>query len=57
MKSEREINHKRLLIRGNKPRVAGGERCGGWGNWVTDFKVARDVMSTGCCYVRLINHL
>ena len=29
MKSERETNHKRLLITGNKLRVPGGERGGG----------------------------
>ena len=28
MKSEREANHKRLLIRGNRLRVAGGEGVG-----------------------------
>jgi len=29
---------KRLLIRGNILRVAGGEGMGGWGNWVMDIK-------------------
>ena len=33
-KSEREINHKKLLIIGNKLRVAGGEKLRDWGNWV-----------------------
>ena len=37
-KSERETNHKRLLIIGNKLRAAGGERGGGWGNWVMNTK-------------------
>ena len=36
-KSERETNHERLLITGNKGRVA-GEEVGGWGNWVTGVK-------------------
>jgi len=31
MKSERETNHKRLLIIGNKLRVAGGEMGGEMG--------------------------
>ena len=31
MKPERETNHKRLLIIGNKRRVAGGEGGGGMG--------------------------
>ena len=38
MKSERETNHKRLLIIGNTLRVAGGERDVGMGNWVMDIK-------------------
>jgi len=38
MKSERETNHKRLLIIGNRLRVARGEGSGGWGNWVMDIK-------------------
>ena len=38
MKSERKTNHKRLLIIGNKLKVAGGEVVGGWGNWVMDMK-------------------
>ena len=37
MKSERETNHKRLLIIRNKLRVAGEEWLG-WGNWVMDIK-------------------
>ena len=36
MKPERETNHKRLLITGNKLRVAGREGGGGMGNWVMD---------------------
>ena len=31
MKSERETNHRRLLIIGNKLRVTGGEEGGGMG--------------------------
>ena len=54
MKSKREVNHKRLLIIGNKVRVTGGVGMGGWGNWVI-VRWARDVMSTGC-YVQLMNH-
>ena len=38
MKSERETNHKRLLIRGNKLRIVGGKEVGGWGTWVMDIK-------------------
>ena len=38
MKSEREANHKRLLIIGNTLRVAGGKGIGGWGNWVMGIK-------------------
>ena len=38
MKSERETNHKRLLIIGNKLRVAGGNGGGGWGGWVMGIK-------------------
>ena len=41
MKSERETNHKRLLIIGNKLRVAGGKGKGGWDNWVMDIKEGR----------------
>ena len=37
MKPERETNHKRLLIAGNKLRVAG------WGGWVMD-------IGEGMCY-------
>ena len=37
MKLERETNHKRLLIIGNK-QVPGGKEVGGWGNWVMDIK-------------------
>ena len=36
MKTERKADHKRLLIIGNKLRVAGWEWGGGWGNWVID---------------------
>ena len=36
MKSERETNHKRLLIIGNKLRVTGGK--GGKGSLVMDIK-------------------
>ena len=36
-KSERETNHKRLLIIRNKLRVAGEEWLG-WGNWVMGIK-------------------
>ena len=32
MKSKREINHKRLLIMGNKLRVTEGERSEGTGS-------------------------
>ena len=35
MKSERETNHKRLLIIRNKLRVAGGEE-GGWKVGITE---------------------
>ena len=38
MKPERETNRKRLLIIGNKLRVAGGEVGRGWGNWVMGIK-------------------
>lgn len=38
MKSERETNHKRLLIRGNRLRATGGEVVRGWGNWVMHIK-------------------
>ena len=38
VKSERETNHKRLLIIGNKLRVAEGEVGGGVGNWVMGIK-------------------
>lgn len=38
MKSEREKNHKRLLIIGNKLRVAGGEKSREWGNWVMNME-------------------
>ena len=48
MKSERETNHKRLLIIGNKLRVAGGEGARGMGYWMMDIKGAIDVMMTGC---------
>ena len=41
--SERDSKHKRLLIIGNKLRVAGGEWGGGWSNWVMDIKEG-----TGC---------
>ena len=34
MKSERDTNHKTLLIIGSKMRVPGGRRIEGWGNWV-----------------------
>ena len=54
MKSERETNHKRLLIIGNELRIAGGNVGGGWDNWVMDIE-AHDVMSTGCC-TPLMNH-
>ena len=33
-----ETNHKRLLIRGNKLRVDGGEEGKGWSNWVMDIE-------------------
>ena len=36
MKPERETNHKRLLISGNKLRVAGVWGWEGWGGWVMD---------------------
>ena len=32
------LDKKRLLIIGNKLRVAGGEGGGEWGNWVMDMK-------------------
>ena len=38
MKSERETNHKRLLITGSKLRVAGGVGVGRPGNWVIGIK-------------------
>ena len=38
MKSERETNHKRFLIIGNKLRVARGEGGWGLGNWVMGIK-------------------
>ena len=40
MKSEREINPKRLLTIGNKLRVAQeeGRWVWGWGNWVMGIK-------------------
>ena len=38
MKSEREMNHKKLLIIGNKLRVPGEEGGGGWGKWVMDIR-------------------
>ena len=38
MKSETETNYERLLVIGNKLRVAGGEGGGGWGNRVMGFK-------------------
>ena len=38
MKPERETNHKRRLIIGNKLRVVGGEVGGGWGNRVMNIK-------------------
>ena len=37
-KSERETNHERLWIPGNKLRVSEGRGVGGWGNWVMDIK-------------------
>ena len=56
MKSERETNHKRLLIIGNKLRVTGGEVDRGWGNWVMNIKeITYDIMST-VWYIRLMNH-
>ena len=36
-KSEK-TNHKGLLTIRNKPRIAGGEVNGGWGNWVMGIK-------------------
>ena len=38
MKSERETNHKRLLVIGNKRRVTGGEEGGQQGNPVMGMK-------------------
>ena len=38
MKSERETNHKRLLIIGNTLRDAGGEGGRGGGSWVMGMK-------------------
>ena len=32
------MNHERLLILGNKQRVAEGEVVGGWDNWVMSTK-------------------
>ena len=55
MKSEREINHKKLSIIGNKLRVARGEKGGGWGTWVMDIRGVLDIMTTEY-YVRLMNH-
>ena len=46
-RSERETNHKRLLVMGVKLRVA-GRGAGGMGQ-------LGDVMSTGY-YIRLMNH-
>ena len=53
MKSERDTNHKRLLIIGNKLRAAGGKMGGKWGNWMIDIKEGTDVMRTR---IRLMNH-
>ena len=38
MKSEWKTNPKRLLILGNKLRVAGEEMGGGCGNWMMGIK-------------------
>ena len=38
MKSERETNHKRVLITGYKLRFAGREGVGGWGYRMMDIK-------------------
>ena len=38
MKSERKMNHKRLLTVGNKLRVPEGEVRGGWDIWVMGMK-------------------
>ena len=38
MKTERKASHKRLLILGNKLKVAGREEDGGWGTWVMGMK-------------------
>ena len=50
MRPERETNHKRLLILGNKLRVAGGEGRGGWGNWVVDIGEGM------CCNEHWVSH-
>ena len=34
IKSERDVNCRRLLTIENKLRVAGGKGVGGWGNWM-----------------------
>ena len=41
MKSERETNHKRLLIIRKKLRVTGEEGNGRMGNWVIDIEELR----------------
>ena len=52
---ERETGHKRLLIIGNKLRVAGGEVVGDGVTGCWALRRARDVMST-VYYMRLMNH-
>ena len=37
-KSERETNHKRLLMIRNKLNISGGEEVEGWDNWVMGIK-------------------
>ena len=47
MKPERETNHKRLLISGNKQGCWRGGQWGGWGGWVMD--IGEGMRCGECC--------